>query len=921
MSSIWGQANPTGVTGYNTTTETSTNYGVWFTVAASGTVTGIWFYSHSGATVLPTGTALFKQTAQGAGTLLASNPSPAWSGAAGSGWVQDTGFPHTAVTPGNVYAATYFAGATALQQSYIYTGSSPAAWFPTTSSDSNITAPESEFGFMNGPYQGGGTYQTLPSSNNTNNLNWLADVNVTFASAYPALRQPVRARIPAARPARGVYTGTGLGDTSYGTGQVQWDSGTPARNPTAGPVFRQATQVIRARVAQAAPRGRVWSNPGGPVQNPAPAAVVYQRAGQAVRARFSRPVAGSVTGRGSAGAICGAVNGTGFGSGNGSAGAPVRNPAPGPVFTQKTAPVRYVLPPWQPRAGRIGSSFGAPVENPVHGPPVYAPQGPARARLPELAPRAGRTASSAGAPVRNPVAGPAFRQRTQPAQARLPLPARGRVYVFRVSAVAVTPPLAGPPFYPAVQAIRARLPLQPLLRGRSASNAGAPARNPSPGPRVYPLPGPVRARLPELQPRAGRVTVSASSPVVNPQLSAPPLQASGQPAGIRVIYLRTGHAQSTQTPVAAAAPAPSSGPVFYPRNFAKAQLPLARRGTCRAIRFGSLAANPGPGPVFTQATSPARARIIPPPRGRIAFNPGGPVQNPPPPVQGPVFRQKPSPARIRPSLPPRGRTASGTGAPVRNPVAGPVFRQAVKPAQARIPLPARGRTSGNAGTPPPKAAPVYPLHGPVQARRPLPPHGRVASNPGTPPPAVAPVYPWRGPVRVHPLLPPRGRVASNPGGPVAPPPVPAPVYPWHGPVRIRPVLPSRGRASGHSGIPVVPPPVPAPVYPLHGPVQARRPLPPHGRAVTGNPGAPVRNPQPGPVFRQAVRPIRGIIPQNAPRGRTWSNPGGPVENIPVRSTSFTYGTPYFDWGYGIPYFNWEFGTPDFDWDYGTPSTS
>ena len=53
-----------------------------------------------------------------------------------------------------------------------------------------------------------------------------------------------------------------------------------------------------------------------------------------------------------------------------NSGAPVHNPSTGPVFQEKPAPVRFILPPWQPRAGRIGSSFGAPVINPIHGPPV-----------------------------------------------------------------------------------------------------------------------------------------------------------------------------------------------------------------------------------------------------------------------------------------------------------------------------------------------------------------------------------------------------------------------------------------------------------------------------------------------------------------------------------------------------------------------
>ena len=43
--------------------------------------------------------------------------------------------------------------------------------------------------------------------------------------------------------------------------------------------------------------------------------------------------------------------------------------------------------------------------------------------------------------------------------------------------------------------------------------------------------------------------------------------------------------------------------------------------------------NPSSGPVFKQATQPARYRIVLPPPGRVYGNPGGPVVNP---VEGPV---------------------------------------------------------------------------------------------------------------------------------------------------------------------------------------------------------------------------------------------------------------------------------------------
>jgi hypothetical protein len=77
------------------------------------------------------------------------------------------------------------------------------------------------------------------------------------------------------------------------------------------------------------------------------------------------------------------------------------------------------------------------------------------------------------------------------------------------------------------------------------------------------------------------------------------------------------------------------------------------------------------------------------------------------------------------------------------------------------------------------------------------------------------------------------------------------------------------------------------------------------------------------VFRQAIKPIRAVIPQNAPRGRTGSNPGGPVQNIPVATLLFRLGSPYFQWDTGTPGMvsEWNLGTPVFAWDTGVPETS
>jgi hypothetical protein len=72
------------------------------------------------------------------------------------------------------------------------------------------------------------------------------------------------------------------------------------------------------------------------------------------------------------------------------------------------------------------------------------------------------------------------------------------------------------------------------------------------------------------------------------------------------------------------------------------------------------------------------------------------------------------------------------------------------------------------------------------------------------------------------------------------------------------------------------------------------------------------------VFRQAVRPVRAVIPVNAPRGRAGSNPGGPVQNIPLRRILLTTGQPFTDWEAEVPFTDWETGQPSAGWQTGVP---
>ena len=177
---IWAQASPTSVSGYTTTAEGNATYGVYFTVAKSGTVQAIWFYSPVGGTYAnnPTAIALYNS----GGTQLALNSSPSWSVAGGNGWTR-AAITSTAVSTGTTYVAVYYFGTAPTTQGYIYTGSSPAAWFPATSADGNITAPEESGSDLNGPYNNGSGI-AFPGTNAGANLNWLADVEIAFAASF-----------------------------------------------------------------------------------------------------------------------------------------------------------------------------------------------------------------------------------------------------------------------------------------------------------------------------------------------------------------------------------------------------------------------------------------------------------------------------------------------------------------------------------------------------------------------------------------------------------------------------------------------------------------------------------------------------------------------------------------------------------------
>ena len=107
--------------------------GVQFSVSEACTLTAIWYYSPSGAAVLPGTIALYEVS----GTVLVASQDASWSGAAGSGWVRAPFTSPPALTASTAYKGCVF-----------YAGGSE--WYGL-SDPSYYTTGAGAAGIMNGP--------------------------------------------------------------------------------------------------------------------------------------------------------------------------------------------------------------------------------------------------------------------------------------------------------------------------------------------------------------------------------------------------------------------------------------------------------------------------------------------------------------------------------------------------------------------------------------------------------------------------------------------------------------------------------------------------------------------------------------------------------------------------------------------------
>lgn len=186
-STLYAQADPTGLDSYNTTEDNGVTFGVTFQVNADGLLKEIWFYSPNiGGTgsMLPDKVGLFV-----ADTLTAVfEDTPVWSGAEGSGWVSTT-VDSTSLVTGTDYIAvcSNTSGGSPTKRAYLYQGTNQL--IPATSTDGNVESLASLSGLANGPNGPSHPYVNsafaYPATPGPGAINWLVDVGVQFTPPGP----------------------------------------------------------------------------------------------------------------------------------------------------------------------------------------------------------------------------------------------------------------------------------------------------------------------------------------------------------------------------------------------------------------------------------------------------------------------------------------------------------------------------------------------------------------------------------------------------------------------------------------------------------------------------------------------------------------------------------------------------------------
>lgn len=266
-------------------------YGLWFQLSQSASLTGIWFYSVAGASVLPTECEIWQSPSNAlvAGT---QNLSPSWSGAAGSGWVKCSYGGTVTLSSGVWYcAAVGQSGGSAVNWAAIhlnYWSSGPGASGLTNgiiTAPSNAGSPTSN---QNAAASGGGAPGQFPASGVAASNFWV-DVEVTVggASHTATASLSVSPSVTAARTRGHSRTGTLAVTPSLSASRTLGHSRTASRpvspsvaaSRTAGR-FRTTSRPVAPSVTTARTRGHYRTA----ALAPAPAVTVTRRQGHARQA-------------------------------------------------------------------------------------------------------------------------------------------------------------------------------------------------------------------------------------------------------------------------------------------------------------------------------------------------------------------------------------------------------------------------------------------------------------------------------------------------------------------------------------------------------------------------------------------------------------------------------------------------------------
>lgn len=150
--------------------------GMTFTLASAQPLLAVWFWSGTGAGALPAATAIYQVSSQTVvpGTL---NTAPAWTGAAGSGWVQA---PATSLVtlPAGTYKTAVFYGGTQLWFSYTADFWAPGGAGSGGLASGPLSAPDYAHSPDGQDDYNAGTAIAYPGSFNGALANYWADVQV-----------------------------------------------------------------------------------------------------------------------------------------------------------------------------------------------------------------------------------------------------------------------------------------------------------------------------------------------------------------------------------------------------------------------------------------------------------------------------------------------------------------------------------------------------------------------------------------------------------------------------------------------------------------------------------------------------------------------------------------------------------------------